>query len=116
MRLNDIIADNYYAAHYLGELYPTIIKANKDGGFSNSTGIAKRLSQDYYALYTNNSFACKNDIRLATLEEIHWLNCCIELGHAISFEEAMETYIDSTIKYQQDSEYNNILIKLLINE
>ena len=110
MQLSDIIAGNYYAAHYPGELYPTIIKAKKNGEFCNSTGIAKRLNQDYYVLYTNNSFVCKDDIRLATLEEVHWLNCCIELGHEVSFEEAMKSF---NIKTEDDPELAKILIKLL---
>lgn len=110
MQLSDIIANNYYAAHYPGELYPTIIKTKKDGEFAYATGIAKRLNQDYYILYKNNSFACKDKIRLATLEEIHWLNCCIELKYAIPFEEAMKSF---NLKTKDDPELAKILIKLL---
>lgn len=113
MELNDIIGGKYYAAHYTGESHPTIIKALHDGSFRSSTGLYTNSSRLQYYFAKSNSFECENHIRLATLEEIHWLNCCINKNEFVSYSEAMLTFIDPSINYQQDSEYNNLLIKLL---
>lgn len=65
---------------------------------------------DIVEYYKVNTPGARENIRLATLEEIHWLTCCIELGHAISFEEAMKSF---NIKTNDDPELAKILIKLL---
>lgn len=49
-------------------------------------------------LYRNGGFAYKN-IRLATPEEKHWLNTCIEQDTFITFEEAMKTFIPEYYQY-----------------
>lgn len=109
MKLYDIISGEYYVAHYYDEPEPTIIKSLIDGGFTKSPGI--RTQKNYFDKI--NNWSCKQNIRLASVEEIHWLNCCIENKQFVSYSEVMLTFIDPTINYQQDSEYNNILIKLL---
>jgi len=113
MELNDIIGGKYYAAHYIGENHPTIIKALHDKSFRRSTGLYTRNKELQYRFIKSNSFECENHIRLATLEEGHWLSCCINNDKYISYKEAMLTFVDKSINYQQDPEYNNILIKLL---
>lgn len=114
MELNDIIGGQYYAAHYIGESHPTIIKALNDGSFKASLGLYPRNNEIQYRFITNNSFACSKDIRLATPQEVHWINCCVNNHNQfVEFDEAMLTFIDPSINYQQDTEYNNILIKLL---
>ena len=113
MQLEDIIGGQYYAAHYIGESHPTIIKALNDGSFKRSSGLYSRNQEIQYHFITDNSFACKEHIRLATPQEVHWINCCINNHNQfVEFDEAMLTFVEAT-NYQQDSEYNNLLIKLL---
>lgn len=112
MTLNDIIAGEYYAAHYINEAHPTIIKASTRGSFFNSFAIYTRNKETNYRFSTGNWTAADRNIRKATPEEIHWLDCCIDNDNFISYVNAMLTFVEP-INYQQDSEYNNILIKLL---
>jgi len=48
-------------------------------------------------LYRNGGFSYDN-IRLATPEEKHWLNTCIEQDKFITFEEAMKTFIPEYVE------------------
>ena len=113
MQLEDIISGEYYAAHYEDESHPTIIKASEGGSFNNSLAIYTRSRCTTYRFSSGNWSAATHNIRLATPQEIHWLDCCIDNDKFISYEQAMLTYVEPIISYQQDSEYNNILIKLL---
>lgn len=112
MQLKDIIGGQYYAAHYANEAHPTIIKALNNCTFNDSSAIYIRNRETNYRFATGNWSAADRNIRKATPKEIHWLDCCINNNDFISYEDAMLTFVDS-INYQQDSEYNNILIKLL---
>ena len=49
-------------------------------------------------LYRIGGFAY-NNMRLATSEEKHWLNCCITADKFITFEEAMKTFIPEYYQY-----------------
>ena len=57
-----------------------------------------------------------NEMRLATSEEKHWLNCCITANKFITFEEAMKTFIPEyaeCTKEQHRSSYKvGIIYKL----
>lgn len=54
-----------------------------------------------------------NAERLATDEERHWLNMCIEANKYIEYEEAILTFNQIKPITKDDPELSNILIKLL---
>ena len=110
MELKDIKADNYYVAYYYNEPYPVVIKAYEDGNFTYSKGVARRREKNYY-YYNGNSFSCDKNIRLATEEEIHWLNCCIEQHKFIKYDEAMLTFE----KFIKSTENLELIYKRLLN-
>lgn len=116
MTLQDVLADNYYVAYYDIDTYPTIIKTTTNGGFWKASGMRRLNKEEAYSFYPNNSFGCSKDIRKATPEEAHWLNCCIEKRNIVSFEEAMGSFIKEepiTYSNEPDSKLNEILIRLL---
>lgn len=113
MELIDIKGGEYYAGHYENEAHPTIIKASNDGSFNNSPAIYTRNKEITYRFAIANWVGCTFNIRKATPQEIHWLDCCIDNDKFISYKDAVLTFVEPIISYQQDSEYNNILIKLL---
>lgn len=112
IELQNVLANNYYAAYYDIDNYPTIIKTTRDGGFWSCTGMRRDNKESEYSFYTNNSFGCSKDIRKATPEEKHWLDCCIKKGNIVSFKEAMSSYIPNS-KLEKDPALAEILIKLL---
>lgn len=107
MELNAILGGEYYAKHYENEAHPTIIKASNDGSFNNSPAIYTRNKEITYRFAIANWIGCTFNIRKATPQEIHWLDCCIAKNDFVEYEIALKTF------FQQDSEYNKILIKLL---
>jgi hypothetical protein len=109
MQLTDLKPDDYYYAEYSDHTEFAIVKGT-EGKRSNLYVNSDENKNSFWKF--NNCSAFKN-LRLATPQEIHWLECCIEKRIFISFEEALKSFVDSSINYQQDSEYNNILIKLL---
>lgn len=109
MEFKDLHPDDYYYAEYTDNTEFAIVKGT-DGKRPN---IYVNSNKDVESFWTYNQASARKNIRLATPQEIHWLDCCINNGDFISYEDAMLTFVDSTINYQQDSEYNNILIKLL---
>ena len=65
------------------------------------TGYSLHLNLDNtiknQVLYRGGGFAY-NNMRLATSEEKHWLNCCITADKFITFEEAMKTFIPEYVE------------------
>lgn len=111
MKVTDLKPDDYYYGEYYDIEGWCIVKGSPAIG--DRPNIYIRESS--YCKYTaNNRCAVDKNIRLATLEEIHWLECCINKNEFVSMITAIESFIkDEPINYQQDSNYNNILIKLL---
>ena len=66
------------------------------------TGYSLHLNLDNtiknQVLYINSGFAY-NNMRLATPEEKHWLNTCIQANKFITFEEAMKTFIPEYVEW-----------------
>lgn len=106
MELKDLKSDDYYYAEYTGDGEFVIVKGT-EGTRPNLYVNSERGTTSFW---NRNQASAKKNIRLATLEEIHWLDCCIELGHAISFKEAMKSF---KINTKDDPELAKILIKLL---
>lgn len=113
MQLTDLKPDDYYYAEYieLKDAYCIVKGTDRTKGRPNLY-ISKKDNLVINFLIENNCAATTN-IRLATHFEIHWLESCIANKEKISYDQAMLTFIDPSINYQQDTEYNNILIKLL---
>lgn len=109
MELKDLKSDDYYYAEYTGNGEFVIVKGT-EGARPNLYVNSDENKNSFWKF--NQSSAFKN-LRLATPQEIHWLECCIEKRIFISFEEALKSFIDPSINYQQDPELSNILIKLL---
>ena len=107
MQLTDLKPDDYYYAEYSVHTEFAIVKGT-EGKRSNLYVNSGENKNSFWKF--NQSSAFKN-LRLATPQEIHWLDCCIDNNKFVSYEDAMLTFVD--LNYQQDSEYNNILIKLL---
>lgn len=108
MEFKDLHPDDYYYAEYTDNTEFAIVKGT-DGKRPN---IYVDSNKDVKSFWTYNQASARKNIRLATPQEIHWLDCCINNGDFISYEDAMLTFVEP-INYQQDTEYNNILIKLL---
>ena len=111
MKFEDLKPDDYYYAQYYD--------ANSDeycmvkGTIGNRPNIYIDNQKVYGTFYKYNRSSAVIGIRLATQEEIHWLNMCEKGGIFIPFNEALKTFSYSEPITQTDSEYNNILIKLL---
>ncbi len=110
MEFKDLHPDDYYYAEYeeLNNMY-CIVKGKL--GSRPNLYIDKENNVIRNFLLDNHCSA-KSNIRLATAFEIHWIESCITNNKQISYEDAMLTFVEP-INYQQDTEYNNILIKLL---
>lgn len=108
MELKDLKLDDYYYAEYTDNTEFAIVKGT-DGKRPN---IYVNSNKDVESFWAYNQASARKNIRLATPQEIHWLDCCINNDKFISYEDVMLTFIE-LINYQQDSEYNNLLIKLL---
>jgi hypothetical protein len=90
---NDLIEGEYYVYDYIH--YYAIGKCLK----SSSTHAACIGGEDTNynggnSLWRDNSFTGAKKFRLATLEQKHWLNVCIEADKYIPYEEAMKTYTE----------------------
>jgi hypothetical protein len=116
MKLEDVIAGQYYAAHYPGGENPTIIKATHDKSFKQASGIYYRELQDNYNYLSSNAFSCTDKLRLATEKEIHWLDLSIKNNYIVDYEVAMESFAKEkpiTYSNEPDPELAEILKKLL---
>ncbi len=91
MKLEDLKSDDYYYGEYKDMDGYCIVKGPPVNGIRPNIYINSIRYRKAYTP-TNNCSVDKN-IRLATEEETHWLNCCIENNKFIEFEEAMKTFI-----------------------
>jgi hypothetical protein len=91
MQLEDLKSDDYYYAEYIDINGWCIVKGSPVNGRRPNIYINSINHNQSYSF--DNSCAAKKNIRLATEEEIHWLDCCIEKNEFIEFEEAMKTFI-----------------------
>lgn len=105
MNKKDLKKDDYYYAEYF--------YTNNNGNYC----IVKGTTGARYNLYTkNNSFYSQNDcmarfnIRLATIEEKHWLDCCIANKKFISKEEAMKTFKPEYVECISTHQWGNLKI------
>ncbi len=112
----EYIKDNYYfiTKHYHDDVITYIWKC----GVNNETCYSHRLCSYKYkpenSNYAKNSSHGWSDSKKASLEEEHWLNCCIEEDKFITKEEAMSSFIHpSKRSIESDTELQQILIKLL---
>lgn len=87
MNIEDVKAGNYYYAEYCDKSY-AIIKPKKDGDFKNTYGF--NVKNAIY--YSDNSWACKENIRIATEVEKAWLNYCIEKDKYIDYGDFLKEY------------------------
>lgn len=104
LTLNDVIVGNTYYVEYstnLGDY--TIINCDKNYSFSSNLGGIHIKNKRYYK---NNSWSCKNNIRLATDEEKAWLQHCIKEDKFVEYEEFMKVYKPQFIVGQW-YKYNN---------
>lgn len=110
MELKDLKSDDYYYAEYTGDGEFVIVKGT-EGTRPNLYVNSERGTTSFW---NRNQASAKKNIRLATPEEIHWLDCCIAKKDFVEYEIALKTFTPPPlINFQQDSEYNKILIKLL---
>ena len=115
MTTEDVKEGEYYVAFYPGETHPTIIKAFVKASFNHSPGLYKRLGNEEYNFVPSNSFQCRENIRLAREDEIHWLNCCIELNTYISYDEAMKSFFKTPENKPEDKLELETIYKKLLN-
>lgn len=111
MKFEDLHPDDYYYAEY-EEFHNNMYCIVKGKLGSRPNLYIDKENNVIRNFLLDNHCAAKSEIRLATAFEIHWIESCITNNKQISYEDAMLTFIEP-INYQQDSEYNNILIKLL---
>lgn len=112
MNFEDLKPDDYYYAEYEqfhNNMY-CIVKGKLGSRPNLYIDKENNVIRDFLL---DNHCSAKSEIRLATAFEIHWLESCITNNKKISYNEAMLTFVDPTINYQQDPELSNILIKLL---
>lgn len=108
MQLNDLKSTDYYYAEYVDSEKFVIVK----GTVGRRPNIL--YNNSYPKFWMKNRPSAVKNIRLATLEEKHWLNTCIILNKYVSFEDAMKYYnIQPIEKHKADPELDKILIKLL---
>lgn len=103
MELKEVKAGEYYYAEYK-ENYYVIIQAKNNDNFTDSCGIVPKKER-YFKF---NDWSCKNNIRLATKEEKHWLNYCIINNKFFSKETFLKEYIPEFIVgkwYKYDNWY-----------
>lgn len=110
MNFEDLKPDDYYYAEY--EEFHNVYCIVKGKLGSRPNLYIDKENNVIRNFLLDNHCAAKSKIRLATAFEIHWIESCITNNKQISYEDVMLTFVEP-INYQQDSEYNNILIKLL---
>lgn len=111
MKVTDLKPDDYYYGEYYDFEGWCIVKGSPAIGARPNIYIRE---SSYYTYTADNKCVADKNIRLATLEEIHWLDVCIEANKYIEYEEAMKTYVKPIEPViQDDPELSNILIKLL---
>lgn len=93
MNKQDLKVDDYYYAEYSHTTMPgfCIVKGTRNINRPNL------YTEDKQFYMKNNCMASQN-IRLATPEEKHWLDKCIELNKFITKEEAMKSFIPEYVK------------------
>ena len=110
MELEDLKPDDYYYAEYKNSnpIESVIVKGTE--GKRSNIYINNRNSR----FWLQNKPEANQNIRLATLKEIHWIEECIRMKVYVSFEEAMESFHTKPIEdIKDDPELNEILIRLL---
>jgi hypothetical protein len=110
------IKDNYYSItqNYYDDILTYVWKCSEN----NKQHYSHRLYAYKYkpkdSNYARNSSHGWKNSKIASLEEIHWLDCCIVANNFITKEEAMLSYINpSKRSIESDPELEQILIKLL---
>lgn len=109
MELKDLKSDDYYYAEYAGDGEFVIVKGTC--GFRPNL-FTSPTKQSFWA---NNESAAKNNIRLASEEEIHWLDCCIKANEYISFEEALLSFIPIRESDPEENKELKLIYKKLLN-
>lgn len=109
MELKDLKSDDYYYAEYTGNGEFVIVKGTE----GTRPNLYINFDRNTKSFWKHNQASAKTNIRLATLEEIHWLDCCITKNDFVEYEIALKAFTPPLIKFQKDSEYDKILIKLL---
>lgn len=111
MELEDLKENDYYCADYEDKSEWVLVKGI-NGGRPN---IYKNNDKNILTFWNINHPSADRNIRLATKKEIYWLDECIKQDKFISFEEAMKSFEEPIIIYDNkpDPELNEILIKLL---
>lgn len=112
----EYIKDNYYSI--TKDYYDDVITYIWKCGVDNETWYSHRLCSykykpEEYNYAKNSSHGWANSI-LATIEEQHWLDCCIKEDNFITKEEAMLSFINPTeIPLGPDPSLESIYKKLL---
>ena len=110
MQLTDLKIDDYYYAEYSDHTEFAIVKGT-EGRRANLYVNSDENKNSFWKF--NQSSAHKN-IRLATEQEIHWLDCCIKQNTFISYNEAIETFVPfRTSNPEADKDLEPIYKRLL---
>lgn len=109
MQLEDLKPDDYYYAEYTNPDEKVIVK----GTCGSRPNLF--ISPTIQTFWANNDSGAKNNIRLASEEEIHWLDCCIEANDYISFEDALLSFIPIRKPNPEADKDLEIIYKKLLN-